>query len=64
MEKLVELVMRNKIPASPRGCIVWGIGLDRLETETMGLYPTYGMNVRSPLFIIIQLSLCFQRHII
>jgi hypothetical protein len=39
--------------AGPSAHVFWGIGLDRLDAETMGLNPAWGMDVCPRLFIII-----------
>jgi hypothetical protein len=43
--------------ADPSGCAVWGIGLDHLDTETVGSNPSSGMDVCPPQFFIIIIHL-------
>jgi hypothetical protein len=48
-------------PAGPSGRLVWGIGLDHLDAETLGSNPTSGMDIFPHLFVIIHLS-AYHEH--
>jgi hypothetical protein len=49
--------------AGPSGCAVWGIGLDHLDAEAVGLNPIQGRDVRPHLVvIIIHLPPCHWRY--